>query len=97
MVERTRATGGLPFLVVGRIRRQATPRPVSGRAATIVEYQQVAREVAVRADVPLVDGVAALTGRDDLFFDFVHLVPEGYGLMARAAAEVLVEHPPFAE
>ena len=97
MVERTRAKGGLPILVVWPIRTQATPRPVSGRAATIVEYQQVAREVAVRADVPLVDGVAALTGRDDLFFDFVHLVPEGHGLMARAAAEVLVEHPPSAE
>lgn len=50
------------------------------------------RKWAEENEVSLIDGIAALNHRRNLLFSWVHLVPEGNLILARAIAESIVEN-----
>jgi lysophospholipase L1-like esterase len=58
----------------------------------VVEYNQVAREIAAEQEVPVNDlsAVIVSAGRDELLKeDGVHFKPEGYALLGRAVADCI--------
>jgi lysophospholipase L1-like esterase len=60
------------------------------------DFMQAMRDLAHDAELPLVDGIAAVDGRrDEVMASYVHLTGEGNELLAKAISNVLVESGAF--
>jgi hypothetical protein len=81
----------MPYGIKTSFMRYGNQLSISGWMKTVREFNNVIREVGKSRDIPIVDIEPIMTGRAELFVDYVHFSELGHKVIAREIANKIIQ------